>query len=70
MNKQEVQINLAEQQLLGFSHAKRGYSLTDLIIAMGLTIKEWKSLKKDYSLSYLNEDDYEEIENYFKKKQK
>lgn len=59
-----TKIDLAEQQLLGYAHAKRGYSLIDLITSMGLTIKEWEVIKKDYP-NYLNEDETAEIEDYF-----
>jgi len=61
-------IDMAEQQLLGFSHGK--WNRTDiegLVESMNLSKKEWKILKSKYALSYLDEDDVLEIENYFKK---
>ena len=62
-------IDKAEQQLLGFTHAKQGYSLIDLISSMGLTKDEWKTLKADYELTYFSDNDKEEIDEYFKKKE-
>jgi len=54
-------VQMAEQQLLGFAHAARGYSLQDLVNAMGLTPIEWAALQKYYTLSYLSCDDKQEI---------
>jgi hypothetical protein len=61
-------IDKAEQQLLGFTHAKQGYSLIDLISSMGLKKDEWETLNANYELTYLSDDDIEEINEYFKKK--
>ena len=57
-------IDYAEQQLLGYSHAKQGYSIRDLVIAMGLTKKEWETLKKNDSVDYLTKDEKSEIDEY------
>lgn len=59
-------IDLAEQQLLGYSHAKQGYGLRDLIIAMGLKKSEWETLKKNGDIAYLSKEEKAEIEEYFK----
>lgn len=42
----DIQIEKAEQQLIGFIHAKQGYDLLSLITDMGLTKKEWESIKR------------------------
>lgn len=39
------QLELAEQQLVGFAHAKAGYDIEQLAESMGLTAKEWDALK-------------------------
>jgi hypothetical protein len=62
------EIDKAEQQLLGFTHAKQGYDLISLISSMGLKKDEWENLKANYNLSYLSDDDKNEIEEYFTKK--
>lgn len=63
MTKQE---QLAEQQLLGYFHAKRGYSLIDLIINMGLSKKEWESINKEVDLDITSQENAE-IEDHFAK---
>lgn len=57
-------IDMAEQQLLGFKTAKNGETLSDLVSAMGLTRREFEILKDEYGLSYLDPDDFDEIEAY------
>lgn len=59
-------IDLAEQQLVGFRHAKDGYSLISLIEAMGLTKKEWTTMQKTHDLSNLDKTDITEINEHFK----
>ena len=46
-------IGLAEAQLLGFYLCSTGCSLTELVISMGLTLEEFKLLKRNYNLYYL-----------------
>jgi hypothetical protein len=62
-----TKLDLAEAQLLGYTHGKRGYYLKSLIESMGLTKKEWYLLKDKYPLNYLNEDEIIEINEYFSK---
>lgn len=64
-----IEIEKAEQQLLGYYHGKTE-SVTHLIIGMGLKKHEWEIIKRDYSLGYLTEDDFSEIEEYFEEEQK
>ena len=59
-------IMAAEAQLLGFFHAKNGNGLLSLIESMGLTNAEWKILKKEHTLVYLDDDDLKEINDYFR----
>ena len=54
----KLQTQLAEQQLFGFLHAKRGYSLISLIEGMGLTEKEWYEITDTYNLDLT---DYEKL---------
>lgn len=46
MDKSELQIKLAEAQLTGYADASRGSSIEDHADSMGLTKKEWITLKK------------------------
>lgn len=39
-------IELAEQQLIGFTYAKRGHSIVDLAESMGMTAEEWGNLEE------------------------
>lgn len=57
-----TQLELAEQQLVGYFHAKQGYSLRDLIESMGLGKEEWQKLKSKYPLDYIEKDDIDEID--------
>lgn len=59
------QLEMAEQQLLGFAHAKAGYSVVDLADAMGLTKKEWDVLQDIVSLSL---SDKNELNEHFSRK--
>lgn len=43
-------IRLAERQLIGYLSAKKGYSLSDLILEMGLTVDEWNIIKSESNL--------------------
>lgn len=57
----------AEQQLLGYFHAKRGYGLIDLIINMGLSRSEWNEIKQKSNLD-ITDAEMQEVENHFSKK--
>lgn len=61
------QLDLADAQLLGFSHGKwHGEDIIGLITSMNLTKKEWLKIKSDYpTLSSLDEDDVKEIDEHF-----
>lgn len=59
-------LNYAQQQMVGFFHAKSGYSIVELIRAMGLTKKEWKRMKEIYKLQFISTADKKEIDDYFK----
>ncbi len=59
-------IQFAEQQLIGYLHAKRGYGLEDLIISMGLSLDEWKEIKEKSNLD-ITDEEREEIEEHFAK---
>lgn len=54
----------AEQQLLGYLHAKRGYDLIALIEAMGLSEKEWIEINKEANLD-ITDEEKEEVEEHF-----
>ena len=64
---QDIQIEKAEQQLLGFGHCQRGGDLISLVEAMGLTKEEWSTMKERFNLYYLTEQDEKDIDFYFKK---
>lgn len=55
-------IELAEQQLIGFTYAKRGHSIVDLAESMGMTAEEWGILR---SSSYLSKQEVNELDAYF-----
>lgn len=56
----------AEQQLLGYFHAKRGYGLIDLIVNMGLSKNEWKQIKSKSNLD-ITDAEMQEVEEHFSK---
>ena len=56
-------IELAEQQITGFTHAAQGYSISQLASSMGLTSEEWKVLKS--KCDYMREEDIQELDKYF-----
>ena len=60
------QLDMAEQQILGFHHAKQGFSTRDLIISMGLEKTEWKKLKSEGMVQYLDSNMIDEINEHFK----
>lgn len=54
----------AEAQFVGYTHAKKGYSLIDLVMGMGLTYSEWEDLKANYNTG-LTEEETESIDKSF-----
>lgn len=52
----------AEQQFIGFVHAKEGYNLISLVEAMGLTEDEWDRLRLETGLL---DNQVEEIDDFF-----
>ena len=58
------QLEKAEQQMFGFTHAQRGYSIEDLVDGMGLKKSEWETIKKDYPTS-LSKGSRNDIDKYF-----
>ena len=67
MKGTEIQLEKAEQQILGFYHAYQGYDIESLVSSMGLTEKEFKKMLKRGMLDYLPKELGDEIVNYFKK---
>lgn len=60
-----TQLDLADAQFVGFAHGKWNRSdIVGLVESMGLTKAEWGKWKKDYP-NTLDEEDYNEIEEYF-----
>lgn len=51
------QLEMAEQQLVGFAHASAGHSIEQLAEAMGLTAREWDVLKDKVRLKPSDECD-------------
>ena len=64
----EGRIGSALQQMIGFKIGKWS-DVTDLIMNMGLEIKEWEHIKNNESCG-LDDKDIEEIDEYFTKLQK
>lgn len=52
----ERNIEMAEQQLTGFAHARAGYTISALAEGMGLTEAEWAKIK-ERGLVYLGASD-------------
>lgn len=59
--------HFAEQQLIGYLHAKSGYGLIDLIINMGLSKKEWIEINEENDFN-LTDQEKTEVEEHFNKK--
>ena len=57
----EKQKDFAIQQFIGYSETKAGYGLNGLVNSMGLTLSEWKQVKKEVE-NFLSDDDINEIE--------
>lgn len=58
------QLELAEQQLIGFAHAKAGFSAASLAEAMGLSAQEWATLRERVTLA---KSDERELDSYFER---
>ena len=65
IEKTDFEIEKAEQQLVGFYHCKHNKDVLGLIRSMGLKKSEWVEIKKQYELEYIDEDDKQEIDEYF-----
>lgn len=57
-------IEYAIQQIIGFKHAREGYSFVQLLSAMGLKKSEWEKIKVAISLK---EDFIDDGDKLFKK---
>ncbi len=64
VNKESI--NEALQQMTGFRVGRWGASPTELVSSMGLTITEWRHIKKNEDSGHLDKDDIKEINKYFK----
>lgn len=72
MSIKEYKQTLAEQQLIGFGHARREFAVKEFIALMGLTPVEWERIKnngflEEYRPLFSNEE-IEEIEQYVNRK--
>ena len=63
MNKKAIE--MAEQQLTGYSSARKGESIKHLADSMGLTTTEWNYIKKHGAIVLLK-DDADELDEYFR----
>ncbi len=62
-----TKLDLAEAQIIGFSHGSHGFSIKSLIKSMGLTRREWIILKRNYNIEMIiTEAEIIEINKYFK----
>lgn len=59
------QLEMAEQQLVGFAHARAGHDVEQLAESMGLTQREWDALKDKVRLS---ERDERDLDAYFERR--
>ena len=60
---QTYSLAMAEQQFLGYAHAKDGYGAVSLAEGMGLTSAEWRELRESVALS---DDEMEALDEHFK----
>jgi hypothetical protein len=65
INDKEKGIDFALQQMIGFKIGKWD-DITHLVISSGLSKEEWEHIKEKESSGSLDEEDIEEIDNYFK----
>ena len=61
----ENMLELALAQFTGYHLGNRGYDISELVSSMGLTEEEWKKVKKEEDTN-LDEDEIEEVNEYFK----
>lgn len=54
------QLKLAEAQLIGFAHASKGFTITNLVESMGLTKSEWIKLRNTINLKTLDKFDLDQ----------
>lgn len=60
-----TKLDLADAQFIGFKHGKHyGSNVIALVVAMGLTEREWRTWKQTYAQS-LDEEDINEIDIFF-----
>lgn len=64
---EDIEVEKAEQQLTGYIHAKRGFNLHALLDSMGMSEKEWDSIKFTAKILGLNDSEIQEIDEYFAK---
>jgi hypothetical protein len=57
-------LEYADQQLIGFAHARHGYDIVSLVDEMGLKLEEWEELKQRGTLP-LHDSDIQSIDQYF-----
>lgn len=68
IKEEEMQLQMADAQFVGFKHGKWNHSdIIGLAEGMGLTKKEWNEWKKKYP-QCLDENDFEELNSHFKDK--
>lgn len=66
MKRSKGELKLAEQQLTGYVHAARGYSLRDLVINMGMTKQEWEKLRESEIVkNILSSSEFFELDDMF-----
>jgi len=69
MTEEAIQKRMAEMQLRGYAHAKRGYSLIELVESMGMTDREWLTIRRRGAGSLgLLQTEIAEITEHFRKK--
>ena len=59
-----TKLDMAEQQLYGWSCAQQGERLIKMIDGMGLGAKEWGKLRREGSVEYLGGDQIDEVTNH------
>lgn len=60
-----TKLDLADAQFIGFGVGKREPGIIILIQGMGLTKKEWETWKKKYPTYPLQDDEIQEVDEYF-----
>lgn len=61
----EFELVKANQQLTGFSSAKDGMDIIDLVDSMGLKSEEWNELKKRFLIDHLGTERIQDIDEHF-----